>query len=443
MKFTAIKNLIQPALKVNKRNLVIVFLVSFLFRLLVAVPNLINPENAFTGDSLGYVSLASSIKQLSFPNLFRTPGYPLFIALTTTSLLPGNVIFTLLMQMLLDSIASLLVVGICRRLFSLESAAMLAGFFYAFSPVAAANSALMMSESLQVFFTLSAIYILVSSDSVKALIGQGVFWGLATLTRPSALLFPIISYFLINTKKIKLGWKKQTVAVIIYALIVFGWLGFNYARTGKIFLSTLQHLTVWKYELSAVQMLEDRTAYEYMKLWVTDPRTAEPIRDKYEAEFFRQVYNKDVSSEERWSPIDSAEISESLQNEAQTRLKGRYLSIAIVHFTGALQIFRPISPTASSGITGTILDALRLILFSLSVIILLWKRELSFWTFISVTFWLVYTFFLPGVNGVWRFRGIGEPVICIITSLGILSLVGMNFFAERKDDSLNKINAVL
>lgn len=443
MKFPPIKNFIQSALKINNRNLIIIFLVSFLFRLLLGLPNLINKEGAFTGDSIGYLRLAAAIKQSSFPSLFRTPVYPIFIAITTTDLLPNNIVFTLVLQMLLDSIVSLILIGIFRRIFDFESVSALAGLFYAISPIAAVSSSMLISESLHVFFTLSAIYILVLNNSVKTIIGQALFWGLASLTRPSALFFPLISYLLINTKKIKYSWKKQTLAIVLYTAIILGWCGFNYIRTGRFFFSTVQSVAVYKYELPAVQMLDEMSVFEYAKIWITDPRKGETIRDRNESDFFRQVFNYELSESQRWHSTEDAEVVDKLQNEAKVRLNGKYQSVAIIHFIGAFQILRPLPPWvstwASIGISATIFDALRLLLFSISLILLLWKRTLPFWMFVSVAFWLVYTFFLPGVNGVWRFRVIAEPVICIIISLGIISLCGMRLFTDSLSNNLNKV----
>jgi hypothetical protein len=286
---------------------------------------------------------------------------------------------------------------------------------------------------------LTAIYILILSDSVTATVGQALFWGLAALTRPSGLFFPIISYFLINSKKTKHGWKKQTIAVVLYVIIILGWSGFNYMRTGKVFFSTVQSAALYKYELPAVQMLDEMSVFEYGKIWIMEPRTGEAIRDKYETDFFRQVYGYELGEAERWRSTEDAEVVNRLQNEAKVRLRGRYQSIVIVHFIGAFQILRPIPPWASIGISVTILDTLRLLLFSLSLILLLWKRTLPFWMFVSIAFWLFYTFFLPGVNGVWRFRAIAEPVICIVISLGIISFCGVRLFTESRSNNLDKV----
>ncbi len=62
MNFPAIKTFVQLALKINIRNLIIVFLISLLFRLTLGLPNLIHTENAFTGDSNGYLMLAGALQ---------------------------------------------------------------------------------------------------------------------------------------------------------------------------------------------------------------------------------------------------------------------------------------------------------------------------------------------------------------------------------------------
>src|ERR1035438_9861694 len=86
------------------------------------------------------------------PYLSRTPGYPLFLALTS---LPG-LEFAVLVQVILSALTVVLVWRLARGIFQDDRIALLSAWIFAFEPVSIFNSVLLMSETLfLVFFLLS------------------------------------------------------------------------------------------------------------------------------------------------------------------------------------------------------------------------------------------------------------------------------------------------
>src|SRR5258708_1476663 len=112
--------------------------------------NLIFPAAASSNDTVIYRHLAAALVHGRFPSLFRTPGYPLFLALTG-GFPNSGVTVTLLAQMLLDSLTAVLLAMIAWRLWRSSSAALLAGLLYALCPIAATLSGMLLSEPLSVF----------------------------------------------------------------------------------------------------------------------------------------------------------------------------------------------------------------------------------------------------------------------------------------------------
>jgi len=416
-----INNLINKPLS-QKRAFATVFLVALLFRLIIGFPSLIVPDTALMTDSFGYKLLAESILRGEFPSVFRTPVYPLFVALSST-VFSSSVLPTIVLQMLLDSLTAAILFLLTRKIFGSFSIALLAGLLYGLSPVSAAISSKLMSESLYVFFTVTAIYILTYRNSYPMAAAQAGMWALASLTRPSGVFFPLSGYLLAGHFKDKISlWKKQTLVLVLYGLIICSWMGFNYYRSGRLFFVTVADVTVYKFELSSVQMLEDVSLPTYARLWIFNPPEAERIRNEYEVKFFREFYEKDLTEEERWQFGENPATAKLIHSEARKKLDGKLLSVLTIHLVGAFQILRPIPPWASIGVTATVIDLLRIVLFLTSILILLWKRNLSVWTAVFLGFWAVYAFYLPGIVGVWRFRAVAEPMISITIALALTAI---------------------
>lgn len=153
------------------------------------------------------------------PELFRTPGYPLFLI---PGMLLGHLeIVTIPMQIFLDCLTIYLIYKIALPLFKVENIATLCAFLYAIEPLAVLRSSILMSES--VFTTLVTLFlykliVFFDSRSWKQLFFAAIALTASIYVRPIGYYLP----FLITT--ILLIWSlknRQKNKVLIVQIFVF------------------------------------------------------------------------------------------------------------------------------------------------------------------------------------------------------------------------------
>jgi hypothetical protein len=126
------------------------------------------------------------------PEIYRTPGYPLFLAFFYS--LSANPLLAVAAQSLLSLLAVWLTVLLMARLFRPESAWM-AGLLAAIEPLSLIYSHELMSDSLFTLLILATVFLFFRlldggpRPLVAAILG-GLFLGLAMLTRPVGVYFP-------------------------------------------------------------------------------------------------------------------------------------------------------------------------------------------------------------------------------------------------------------
>ena len=190
------------------------------------------------GDSPGYMTIAKNFVErgvFSFDNAspytptnFRTPGYPLFLALVYLifhSFLPA-----MFLGALISAFAAPLVYLITKEIFA-ERIALIAGILTAVEPMGLFLGVSILTEGVFTPVLLISVYCFVKylkTSNQKYLWGAGTLLGAATLIRPITFYFWPIAVFFILYKEYGLGWKsavKKTVAFVgIFFLILSPWL---------------------------------------------------------------------------------------------------------------------------------------------------------------------------------------------------------------------------
>jgi hypothetical protein len=402
---------------------VTLFLASLMIRLPVVLEAFLYPAAAQTNDSWGYRHLAAELLQGRFPSIFRTPGYPLLLALTG-AFPQSNLTATFLVQVFLDSMTGVLLAAIVWRLLRDRSAAVLTGLLWALCPVAVALSSMVMSEALFGFLAVTALYLAVSRRSPIATLGQSLCWSAAVLTRPSGVLLPILaSLFLVAQAKMgRRRLQSQAAVLLLYLMTLAIWLNFNYRRTGTLLLCSVPDVAVYMYELPAVQMADQLSWAGYIRAWVLHPREAERIREEHEKAFIEEVSRQSGPLPRGlWSTIEDPHLTHSLRSRADVRLRGRILSVIGTHVVGALQSLRPMPPWALGGLAATLLDGLRLTLAPVAIVILV--RRHQWWLLMFLGAWIAYALLLPGVCGVWRYRSLAEPALTMLLAVASAPVV--------------------
>ncbi len=158
---------------------------------------------SLTGDSKAYVLLADNLlservfslsrSEPFFPESFRSPGYPIFLAglfLMTF----GNKAVALFLQGLILSFLPLIVYILLKRI-SDERVAFWSSIIFIFEPTRLFVSGSFLSDGLfALIFTSSILFFMkyFNSDDFKSLIFSGLLLGASILIRPIAIFLPFI-----------------------------------------------------------------------------------------------------------------------------------------------------------------------------------------------------------------------------------------------------------
>lgn len=205
------------------------------------------------GDSTEYVTLAKNMidhRVFSldttppfYPNNFRTPGYPLFLAIIF--LFSKNLYLVSFMQIILAGITAFLIFKIGRQLAGATLGAM-AMIFFILNASTLYYTLAVMSDILFVFLIILSIYIMFFWNSNKEYLRislAGFLIGYAILTRPIAVLLPVlfvIYYFFLNKNLLNL--KKTALLILIFiaslGIVVTPWVIRNKIQNGNFTLSS-------------------------------------------------------------------------------------------------------------------------------------------------------------------------------------------------------------
>ncbi len=198
-------------------------------------------------DSMGYAHLANNILEhgtfsLSYsapfaPDAFRTPGYPLFIALCL--LIFRSFFSVAVIQNILAGISAVLVYRI-TRFFVTEKFSLIAALMFALEPSGIYLSNIVLSESVFTFFLVWAVYSVLKKDGVAWHVG--VLLGCAALIRPIGLIVAgIVIGFLFFKKQFARGVVVALCCVVALTpwiarnVLVFDTIGLSDVSVRKLF----------------------------------------------------------------------------------------------------------------------------------------------------------------------------------------------------------------
>lgn len=238
---------------------VTVFVLAFVLRIAFAFFALKNNAVLYP-DSYDYIRLADSICQnfsygLNSQEIFRVPVYPVFLAIIK-SISPSYFLpVSILAQSILDSLTAVIIVLITLRMFNLLAFAVIAGFFYAVSPLAIASSAQILCETLFAFLLVVLLLLLtkLSKDKLSLLYCLIIGLLMAVLTLTRAVFLPISMLFflfiLIRTKR----FKAFLLTGLTCYIILCGWGLRNYLVAGYFGISSVSDILIYRYNACALE----------------------------------------------------------------------------------------------------------------------------------------------------------------------------------------------
>jgi 4-amino-4-deoxy-L-arabinose transferase-like glycosyltransferase len=235
----------------KNRDMLLIVLLGLSLRLLAFLlakpwlPEIINTR-ILVCDALGYHRLGLEItNSLSFSSTFRTPGYPIFIAMIY-ALFGAKPWTVLLAQTFIDTLTIGVIFFSGNRLFSRNSG-LIASLFYAIDPVPSFHALTLNSETWFTFSLCVAGLLLIiglQDRSHFSLVISGLLFGFATLIRPIAQYLVIIFVPIILTMPPLQGLRRKALTSAIFVLsfcvALSPWLGRNYFKYNALGLSTVK-----------------------------------------------------------------------------------------------------------------------------------------------------------------------------------------------------------
>jgi hypothetical protein len=183
------------------------------------------------------------------PELGRTPGYPLFLALTSL----GGPVAAALAQVILSVFSVVLVWRLARAVFRDERIALIAAWLFAFEPLSVIYSVLLLSETLFLALFLLSLERLAEFLRVRrlgVLAEAGVCLAAATLVRPVTYYLPLAlaaGIFVALARVPELRWKAPAVLLLSTLPWLAAWQMRNYAETGFGGFSSIQQVNLYFY----------------------------------------------------------------------------------------------------------------------------------------------------------------------------------------------------
>lgn len=408
-------------------------------------------------DAGGYHELALNLlSNKSFEDFsnFRTPGYPVFIALLY-AISFHSVWFVLLAQLLLNLVSLVLVFKISFLLFN-RKIALFAALLFALDVHQALYAVTLLSDSLFVLFFLASIYYLcrgLMRVKMTDIAFSAIFLGVATLVRPITFLLPIVVAFIILIYP-GLNVKSRLISIagslIVYFLIILPWILYNGINFGQPKLASISGFNLLYYNVAYTEVY----------------KTGKPIEQVYK-EFDEMAVKLGADTTDRttfknsdiYTGIAKQYISDNLWIYAKRNIMGiinMYAGLATQSITSVFHLKSKslsLDQFSGPGIFARIMDffksksmpeiAIALFLtlylifnyvFAMSGFVHYFRQNIAF----ALLFLLILIYFsgLTGVVGLARYRLPIMPIINIVAAVGIFNisaLINKNFnYAWKK-----------
>jgi 4-amino-4-deoxy-L-arabinose transferase-like glycosyltransferase len=178
------------------------------------------------------------------PEIYWTPGYPIFLA-TVFTFAGIKSYVAIFLQLLIGSATCLLVFSIGKSVFG-PKVGLLAGIIAGLEYSSIFYSNVLLTETLFTFlFAAHALFLLRFFSTKKNgwIAASAIFLGISTLTRPVCIYFPVflclvfIVHFRSDPKK---GIIKYSVFLIIFLAVIMPWMTRNLSVSGKFLVSSAQ-----------------------------------------------------------------------------------------------------------------------------------------------------------------------------------------------------------
>jgi hypothetical protein len=396
-----------------------------------------DPQRALPpGDPPGYLQLAHNFltygvfSMFTTPpfesEIFRTPGYPIFLA-GLLSMGGGSLIVVTIVQSLLRVLSGVFLATLATDVLPSPKLGVAAGALWILAPIPAMYAGVIAPETLFAFLFLLALYML-RANSISSAAISGFVIGLAVLVRPIGVilvagLLPAVWF---SRRK---GMVQAVLFLCSSALALAPWLIHNYLEFGRPALSSVSGNNLLHY--NAASCLGRRTGGD----WSSGAALARARYDEY-------------LSTNHLHPSSPVEESDVMGNVALQIIFESPLECAAVTVADgwntlrpgasyAMLFLRPDFPAesnASSDLSPAMMNLGDSLVFTVSIFLTVWYLVLYvaavigiFWIFAQrrwavILFWLlpmVLLLLAPGIAGNARFRIPIDPGLSLLAVAGL------------------------
>jgi hypothetical protein len=243
----------------TKYQLILIFTIAMLIRLLCFAIGVNNYANFQTPDSAEYLTLADNLIATNFydhgagAEIFRVPGYPLFLALLKLCSL--NIFSIIVIQTVISASTCLLVWHLTQAIFKDKYIALTAALIQACSVVAIVFSLKILSETLFTFMLILGLLLIeILANSAKQTATRKNLWlavfagcALAACCLCRAIILPLIPLFCGYIWWRCRKWQPALWFAIPIMLIFLGWSARNYFVADFPGYSTVSSINLYRY----------------------------------------------------------------------------------------------------------------------------------------------------------------------------------------------------
>ena len=181
------------------------------------------------------------------PNLLRTPGYSLFLAITSLAGLPAAAV----VNVILSVFSVILIWRLGRTVFADARIALGAAWIFAFEPISTTNSVVLLSDTLflaLLLLSLERLAAFLRGRRLRMLAVAGLWLAAATFVRPVTYYLPValaVGLFIMLARVPGLRWKAPALLLISVLPWLAAWQIRNWIETGYSGFSSAEEINLY------------------------------------------------------------------------------------------------------------------------------------------------------------------------------------------------------
>jgi len=436
--------MIWSSLKLQKVSPIFwILFLGILLRFALALVLIDSPERAIHPDTGSYFTVSYAILTgdgWNYPTAVRTPIYPLFLA-SGMAVFGENIFALVLLQIFVGTVNIYFVYKIAQRFFTTKIA-LVSAFLLAVSIESVTHSIYLLTETLFVLLFLLSTYcfaIYFKSGRKQLLFLSGVLLGVAILTRPFIMYYPLflIVIILFRSDTFIIRVKEVSLFSLACLMIVTPWVVRNHFVVGIPTVSTISSHNLYfynalSYDASKRNIREDLLLMEYENLLMQNIHDSGlPDTEANRARVASALAKNIIFS----NPVDYS--LNHLKHNANSLLPdtsllellglsyGQKGTLAVLKHSGIFAAINHYFEDDGWMILLLVPSILVLLVsylgWGIATVQLFWKRHFFPLVFLSLP--ILYGLMLPGSPSTPRFRVPVMPFLCILAALGLYCLI--------------------